>query len=318
MEIDIRAIKARLFSDESVRSRIAHDYGLTIVSADADGFATDVLHKLGQRPSPAPLDQELSNADVFRTAVRALGSNQRKWADYLRIEPQIAEVLCDFDPVESSRRARPEDISRWLPGQSKNADARAMIDWARLLSCGENYYQSIKHLGAAFRSLSATIYSEPLTDAELLLCIVGYLGKPPSKWAGAAYLAPVTREFPYRYWKTSGMGYVLASEFLRNLGWNGFKPDRHIIRLLSRWLPEQGQIVLGRVHHLVALIGCAAQPLKSYLTYSLIGNSVAPADLPLSQVDNLVWLLGAYVEKKGLESADRYLTFRGETSECLE
>lgn len=318
MEIDIPAIKARLFANETVRSRIARDYGLTTVPTNADGFAADVLHKLGQRPSQAPLDQEFSNTDVFRAAVRALGSNQRKWADYLRVEPQIAEVLCGFDPVESNRRARAEDIARWLPGQSKNADARAMIDWAKLLSSGVNYYQSIRRLGAAFRSLSANVYSEPLTDAELLLCIVGYLGKPPSKWAGADYLDSATRELPYIYWKTRGMGYVLASEFLRNLGWNGFKPDRHIARLLSRWLPEQGQIVLGSVHRLAALIGCTAQPLESYLTYSLIGNSVAPAGLPLSQVDNLVWLLGSYVEKKGLESADRYLTFSGAKSEFLE
>lgn len=308
MEIDIRAIKDRLFSNETVRSRIARDFGLADIPIDADEFAADVLNKLEQRPSPNPLDQKFSNAEVFRAAVRALGSNQRKWADYLGNESRIAEVLCGFDPDEASKCALVENIARWLPGQSSNADARAIMDWARLLAGGSNYYQSIKHLGTAFRSLSLNDHNEPLTDAELLLCIVGYLGKPPSRWAGAVYLDSVVRELPYDHWKTRGMGYVLVSEFLRNLGWNGFKPDRHIARLFSRWLPDQGPVVLGRVHRLESLIGCTAKPLESYLRYSLIGNSVAPSDLPLSQVDNLVWLLGAYVERKGLESTDRYLT----------
>ncbi len=308
MQIDIQAIKDRLFSNEAVRSRIARDFGLPDIQTDADEFAASVLYKLGQRPSPTPLDQKLSNAEVFRAAVRALGSNQRKWADYLGNESRIAEVLCGFDPGEASKCARVENIARWLPGQSSNADARAILEWAMLLSSDVNYYQSIKYLGTAFRSHSLNDYNEPLTDAELLLCIVGYLGKPSNRWAGAVHLDIAVRELPYRYWKTRGMGYVLASEFLRNLGWNGFKPDRHIARLFSRWLPEQGSVVLGRVRRLESLIGCTAKPLESYLKYSLTGNSVAPRDLPLSQVDNLVWLLGAYLERKGLESADRYLT----------
>ncbi len=112
MEIDIRAIKDRLFSNETVRSRIARDFGLADIPTDADEFAADVLYKLEQRPSPNPLDQTFSNAEVFRAAVRALGSNQRKWADYLGNESRIAEVLCGFDPDEASKCARVEVTSQ--------------------------------------------------------------------------------------------------------------------------------------------------------------------------------------------------------------
>jgi hypothetical protein len=104
------------------------------------------------------------------------------------------------------------------------------------------------------------------------------------------------------------MGYVLTSEFLRNLHWNGFKPDRHIKRLIDRWFPGGGATVQDRVTRLHSLVGRRRKDLETYLTYSLVGISASPPGIPLSQVDNLVWLLGAYVEKKGRESSRNYLT----------
>jgi len=103
------------------------------------------------------------------------------------------------------------------------------------------------------------------------------------------------------------MRYVLASEFLRNLRWEGFKPDRHIQRLFDRWCPQGAAQVKPEVERLQRLIGRKTKDLGSYLTYSLVGISLSPADATLSKVDNLVWLLGAYVEKKGMESDLTYL-----------
>jgi hypothetical protein len=51
--------------------------------------------------------------------------------------------------------------------------------------------------------------------------------------------------------------------------------------------------------------------LSTYLTYSLMGISSSPPGVTFSYVDNLVWLLGAYVEKKGRESNHTYLTPTG-------
>lgn len=310
VEIDIGAIKARLHSDARIRASIANDFGLESISPDPDQFASDVLERLGQRPAVNPSEQVLDNSQVFRAAVRALGSNQRRWSSYLKNEAAITEVLCNFDPVEAEKHARAGDIAQLLTGQSSGADSRAMMGWARLLAGETNYYQTIRHLGAAFRSLARHSSDEPIPDSELLLCIVGLIGNPPSRWAGVPYLELTVRSLATCHWKTNGMSYILASEFMRNLGWNGFKPDRHVVRLFSRWLPDHDQFVAVRVHRLQELIGCFAKPLRTYLTYSLVGALVAPKNLALSQVDNLVWLLGAYVEKKGQESTHQYITTR--------
>jgi hypothetical protein len=103
------------------------------------------------------------------------------------------------------------------------------------------------------------------------------------------------------------MGYALASEFLRNLGWTGFKPDRHVKRLFDNWLPNGTVEVEKEAQDLAQLIGHKDKDLYTYLAYSRLGVRVSPPSVPLSHVDNLVWLLGAYVEKKGKESDHVYL-----------
>ena len=56
MQIDIQKIKDRIFSNETVRLKIARDFGLTCIASDANSFAVDVLHQLGQKPSPFPAE----------------------------------------------------------------------------------------------------------------------------------------------------------------------------------------------------------------------------------------------------------------------
>ena len=103
------------------------------------------------------------------------------------------------------------------------------------------------------------------------------------------------------------MGYVLGSEFFRNLHWNAFKPDRHVQRLFDRWFPGAAASVQPEVQDLQNLLGRRTAPLSTYLTYSLIGLGATPPGVPASFTDNLVWLLGAYVEKKGKESDEAYV-----------
>ena len=108
-------------------------------------------------------------------------------------------------------------------------------------------------------------------------------------------------------WKTPGMGMVLASEFLRNLHWEGFKPDRHINRLLGRWFPEVVRKKSGRADFLAReILYCGSQDVITGLNYSLVGVAVTPKGCNFTKADNLVWALGAYVEKKNKESDEVY------------
>ena len=103
------------------------------------------------------------------------------------------------------------------------------------------------------------------------------------------------------------MGYALTSEMLRNLRWDGYKVDRHIMRLLDRWVPDVVDACQGRAAELASLVGTRNQNLLEMLSFSLAGMAIAPDNVPRSHVDNLIWALGAYVEKKGRESELEYV-----------
>jgi hypothetical protein len=65
--------------------------------------------------------------------------------------------------------------------------------------------------------------------------------------------------------------------------------------------------VQPEVDVLQELLGRRTKDLSTYLKYSLIGIRATPKGLPHSFVDNLVWLLGAYLERKGRESNAVYI-----------
>ena len=311
MFIDLDAIKSELFRSKVIRSRILRDFGINSTPENSESLAQEVLKQLGQSPVSNPLDQAISNRHVFRAAVRALGSNSRTWATYLKNESRIAELTGNFDPINTyeafeKQATRGDALKALLPGQSSSSDARAIQEWARLLTAEEDYYATIHDLGMAFRRLGEDKHHERLADSDLMLCLVGYLAAPPTSWPGGRYL-PSSRRGANQQQKLPGMGYILASEFFRNLGWNGFKPDRHIQRLFLRWLPAQNAQVEKSAERLRMLIGRRTATLNTYLRFSLKGTLATPPGTPLSRVDNLVWLLGAYVEKKGRESSIKYL-----------
>jgi hypothetical protein len=105
------------------------------------------------------------------------------------------------------------------------------------------------------------------------------------------------------------MGYALGSEFLRNLHWPGFKPDIHITRLFNAWLSptELHQLAEAEGYQqLLDLIHQHNQGVCDYLRYALAGLALTPTGR-YTQADNIVWLLGYYVEKKGKESGTVYI-----------
>jgi len=312
--IDIKAIKRKLFDTPIVRVRLQRDYMLSTAPADSDMLVDSLLTSLSQTPVKTPLDYSYTNANVFRAVVKALGSNSRAWASFLKHEDSLAEMLGGYDPSYTFNAVqrgelRSEDLAKCLRGQTSGKDANAILQWANLLAQDVDYYDFIRQLGHAYQCL-ANNYRESLTDNELMLCIVGYIGNPPKNWEGENFLK-VKKHFNR---KTPGMSYVLASEFMRNLGWDGFKPDRHVMRLFDRWLPEQlsSQLLRDRSQRLTMLIGRKDIKLSAYLKYSLIGADITPDNTPFSHADNLVWLLGAYVEKKGRESNHSYLAIHGQ------
>ncbi|MEO6957305.1 MAG: hypothetical protein ABI137_11240 [Antricoccus sp.] len=106
------------------------------------------------------------------------------------------------------------------------------------------------------------------------------------------------------------MGFTLACEFLRNLGWNGFKQDVHIKMLLGseRWLgTAQNNCFTSEATDLGDVIGSRSKEVIFNIRYRIAGLSITPDGMSASRIDNLVWLIGANIEKKNHESSTDYL-----------
>jgi hypothetical protein len=282
MQVDVKAIKGRLF--ECAASKIARDYGFNLPS-DPEQLARQVLQELDQQPTENPVDQKFDNDAIFRAAVRALGSNSRRWATFRRNERAIMEMLYHYQ-VQKVVESPPiqADLAKLLQGQTASGDARAVLAWARLLSNDSNYYDNIVRAAENLKGLPVH---------ERFLCIV-------------AHFTDGSKKAKIRKWP--GMRFALGSEFLRNLRWNGFKPDRHVKRLLDRWTKGKADVHQD-VQRVLRIIGRSDRELMDNLKWAFIGASVAPDDYSanFSQLDNIIWLLGAYVEKKNRESMCEYI-----------
>jgi hypothetical protein len=78
----LNVIKRRLFEDSEVRTRILRDYGVRTTPRTPDEFANAIISQFDRAVLPRPLEQDLTNDDVFRAAVRALASNSRAWVNF--------------------------------------------------------------------------------------------------------------------------------------------------------------------------------------------------------------------------------------------
>jgi len=313
ISINLQEVKKQLYSNEKIQKKILNDYSIAEEPSDPESFSYAIVNALGQLSVDNPMEQYYDNSKVFKAATWAIASNSRPWRNFLKNKNSIANRLNNYDPEKAYMSFQTDltleqKIKMLLPGQSSSNDAKAIGKWATLLHETPNFYEFIKDLGNAFRKLSNEEFSFDLTDPELLLCLVGFLADPPHKWQGIEYLADQSIKIINNGCKLPGMRYALASEFLRNLGWNGFKPDRHIQRLFDIWFSGLDRVDSKKINTLQQLIGRSNKDLRGFLNYSLIGIATSPKGEKLSEVDNLVWLLAVYIEIKGKESdSEKYV-----------
>lgn len=301
MKIDLEKVQNRLFEKATVRRRISKDFGIAQDPVDAKHFVSLVVDALKQPVAVEPLEQAVTNGEVFRAAAWALGSNSRNWCNFLRKEEQIKELLEGYDPRAAllSFQKHPEILNRiesYLAGKTASQDAMSMFEWALILSKERDFYKEIVKVGRKFRDDYKAAHAETLDDFDLALCIVGHF----------AYKS-CSGEF-----KFPGMSHALASEFLKNLGWSCFKPDIHIQRLFDIWFAGQNPQLINQ-RKLVALEslilgGKKDKELRTFLNYAMLGKTVSPENSNYSRVDNMVWLLGKYIETKGRETSTVYVS----------
>ena len=303
--IDLNKVVEACFANGRIRKRICDDYGIEDSGTPQD-LAARLVQSFDQTPPEGhSWEDPLENRCVFRAAVLAIASNSRKWATFLQHERRLRVILSDYDPASVSKKLHSDqsmerEIKKCLPGQTDGNDSKAILRWAELLGDGPPYYNSLVELRRKIAALPQ------VQDNEAVPLVAGVLGMD---------LKRINKRWPLpsglEKWKAPGMRFTLACEFLRNLRWGTFKPDRHIQRLLGRWFPEGAAGMEERANQLAReVIGSRSQELIRLLQFPLLGLQVSPPDRHINEVDNLVWLLGAYVEEKGKESQTNYVTTR--------
>lgn len=305
--IDLNKVIEACFSNGGIRKRICDDYRIEDSGTPQD-LASELVRSFGQAPPEGhSWEDHLENCRVFRAAVLAIASNSRKWADFLKHKRRLRDILFDYDPASVRKKLHSgqgverdmmeRDIRACLPGQTGGNDCKAILRWAELLGDGPPYYDGLIELRRRTAALPQ------VKNNEAVPLVAGVLGIG-SRRINERWPPPGSRET----WKAPGMGFVLACEFLRNLHWETFKPDRHIQRLLGLWFPEGAAGLEERANQLAReVLGSRNRALIERLQFSLLGLQVSPADRPINAVDNLVWLLGAHVEKGGRESQTNYV-----------
>ena len=297
--LDIERISERLFEQERIRAKICGEYRIKDVGSPTC-LADLLVESIGQVRPPAGRTQALeNNQTVFRAAALAIASNMRSWSRFLGCRGTFESLLRQYDPVAVAREAETDpslvrSVEDCLRGRTKRADAKAIVKWARMLAREPRYFSALSELK---NDMEAKVHK-----GEVVPVLAAFLGLP-SKRAEIRWPPPSSAES----WKAPGMQMALASEFLRNLHWDGFKPDRHIKRLMWRWFPEVIEAQFGRASDLARrMLYRGSKDVIIGLQISVAGMEVTPDDCSFTKADNLVWALGSYVEKKNRESGEVY------------
>ena len=297
--LDIEKISERLFECPDIRRRLCRDF-LIEDTSDPVNMADSLVESLGQvLPWRNEAENQKSNKTVFQAASLALASNMRRWSTFLNSRKKFESLLEGYNPatfskVVHSNSSQIKKVAKCLGGQMGKRDAEAIKKWACLLGKDIDYYKALEQLR---NNISESVRSE-----EVVPVLAALLGSPMKK---------VEKKWPppcgMETWKAPGMGMVLSSEFLRNLHWEGFKPDRHIKRLFSRWFPDVVEKKSGRADCLARWVLCGkSKATIDDIKFSLVGAAVTPDGCNFTKADNLVWALGAYVETKDKESETVY------------
>lgn len=282
------------------QERIANEYGLEINDSPED-FKSKLLNVLDQKPIDNPLadNRVVTKQLLFEAAVKSLGSNGRRWGNFGNPDnlARLEKTLLNYDPVQVGQNwdeIHPNLRNYFQGGFSAERDIRAVGNWARKLGdC--DIWKAIKGRAAIFQDLAKNHRVEDI-DRYMPILLAAYFSCPPAE---------------DQQYKFPGMGLPLAAEFLRNLGFSMFKPDRHIVRLLAEWVPHIRQEIVCNVEkisdNLMGLLRTQRTDLRNLVRCSVLAMKLTPKEYKYSTADNLLWALGAYVEHRRRREIDNYI-----------
>ncbi|MBT4219754.1 MAG: hypothetical protein HOE26_07265 [Rhodospirillaceae bacterium] len=285
-QLPIEQIKEFLFKDDEIRKAIIDDYDL-----DGDRIRSpqdltlQLVQALKQVAVEVPEIEKKDNAVVFEAAVLAIASSSSPWVAVQGKREVIKNHLEGYNPADVVKQNQDENFKKQLGdllgGQAGSKNASYVIKWAALLADQPEFYQDI--IVKIFSEFSKQLVCFPkhLKYPMAVLCLAGIFGNPVKQWKKLK---------PYKF---PGMQVPIACEFLRNLGWSGFKPDRHVIRAIALWendLKEMhGDSVEKAFSHIVGLIGTTSKTIICPIKAAIYAIYATPEGVDYSEADNLLW-----------------------------
>jgi len=282
-KIDVARIRAALFNDPIVWKRIARSYELDI-GLSGSLAEQAIIRALGTQ-EVCRHEKGIDDGCVFHAAVWALASNSRSWSGVHSRKEKISKVLSGYDPEKVARlgQAIAPSLKNLLPGLTSTRDTQAILAWADYLSTQPDAYGQLHALRAQISEIPAVVDE---ATANVLTAVAVAWKSPRRVWPDC------------RLPKTPGMGPVLASEFLRNLGWSMCKPDRHVGYLLDEWVGIDVTL-RARSDDLTAKV-CKTKnrDVQDYVYHSMLMIERQPEDITLFELDQSVWLYGAMAKAR--------------------
>jgi len=219
---------------------------------------------IDQREAGTPF----TDRKIFEGLLLSVLSNNTDWSKVESMRKDLPAIFDDFDPGTFSSRA-PESIDLEIKPEFKKRKAgsftlarnlKLLIHSTRLLLERSRAHGSID-------SYIGHLFEQSACDPHELAIKFG-------------------TDSPE---KLPGLGVALAAEFLRNIGFNLCKPDRHINRASGQWglvkfakWPDQ-----SKTKSPAASVG---ELRKVMVEFSIFANSVGER---VSLLDNAVWILCA-------------------------
>jgi len=268
---EIRAIAFNTFASK-IREKYLTNDDTSIGQALEDKVIAQFTRN-GQEERPW-LPEAVDNDQVLKAAVLAIASNQRKWSE-----------VDDQGLVKAIKSGHDDKtlhvcLKVCLPGGFQEKDVAAMLTWQRTLEACPRFADTVLDpIVSEFLNLPGPEDHElGLSDVEKTALI-------------AARFVDVKDGLNKKI--ASRMGFTLASEFFRNLGRAGFKPDIHIKALLGLWAPEYPKAMKRATLLESRYFKSKSEERKRLLACCILADWFTGNEKDKMRADQIIWLYGS-------------------------
>lgn len=288
--LSVTKLECAIFSDSKVSRKICVDYN--ILGDESPAIIARKILNTFRRFRNSCVEKEIHCPNILmKAAFWAIISRQTDWLRLWRYEDKIADVTANYSPAKVNAKViRNSGIGLSCTQTSMDGALHRNLDRAE--KCA-NIIEACPALGASLKDLHHNLRSR-LSDHDASLAVAILLGNE-ARTACRQWSPPQ----PLETWKLPGMGPTIASEFLRNLGFEAIKPDTHIRRLLGVWHSGFPSQATDRWHKISACVKSKSTENAEFAQFALFGHLISLPHFSLTEFDNLLWLYARYYKGTG-------------------